>query len=273
MNGSASSTATPSCGGHLGDRRIFALSDPHLSTGGAKPMHVFGPAWDNHAQRIRDNWLATVREDDIVLVPGDISWAMRLADALPDLHWLGDLPGRKVMLRGNHDYWWQSLKKLDALGIPNMFFIQNNHVLLDGVAVGGSRLWDFPGIRWGYVSNRDNEEVAPEKRAAVRNTREEDPEKIRARELERLRLSLAGMPKDATLRIAMTHYPPLGEDGQPTAITELIGEYGIDYCVFGHMHALRDQPHPGADIVIGRTRYLLAASDFLGHRPLLVAGF
>ena len=146
----------------MGDRRLFALSDPHLSLAGAKPMHVFGPRWDDHTRRIEENWKATVRPEDVVLMPGDISWGMRLADALPDLEWLAALPGRKVLLRGNHDYWWQSLNKLRALNLPDMHFLQNNHVIIDGVAIGGSRLWDFPGIRWGFVSNADNVEVDEE---------------------------------------------------------------------------------------------------------------
>ncbi|MCD8349238.1 MAG: metallophosphoesterase [Planctomycetaceae bacterium] len=268
--GVANSSHTP-CGGHDSDRRIFALSDPHLSISGKKPMHVFGPAWDNHAERLKTAWTETVRDGDIVLVPGDISWAMRLADAVTDLEWLAALPGDKVLLRGNHDYWWQSLKKMEALAIPTLHFIQNNHIVLGDVAIGGSRMWDFPGIFWRFVSNRDNPDVAPEKRDLVKAAREEDPDKIRARELERLRLSLSGLPKDAGyFRIAMLHYPPISEDGQPTVITSLIDEFDIDLCVFGHVHALLPGNPPGADIVIGKTRYVLAASDYLGHAPLRV---
>ncbi len=271
MTPDAANTPLTPCGGHVSDRRIFALSDPHLSTAGAKPMHVFGPAWDNHAERLRAAWSKAVRADDIVLVPGDISWAMRLPDAVPDLEWLAALPGEKVLLRGNHDYWWQSLKKMQALAIPTLHFIQNNHLVLGDVAIGGSRMWDFPGISWRYVSNRDNEDVAPEKRDRVKAAREDDPEKIRAREIERLRLSLSGLPRDAGLfRVAMLHYPPLGENGAPTPITNLIDEFDIDLCVFGHVHALLPGTPPGADIVIGKTRYVLAASDYLGHAPLRV---
>lgn len=255
----------------MATHRLFALSDPHLSLSGVKPMDVFGPRWGNHVARLETNWLATVEPDDLVLVPGDISWGMRMADALPDLEWLANLPGRKVLLRGNHDYWWQSLNKLQALRLPNTYFIQNNHLLLDGVAIGGTRLWDFPGIRWGFVANAGNADVDPAKREAAAAPREEDPEKIRARELGRLSGSLSQLPRDAALRIAMTHFPPLGEDGAPTEITDLIGRFDIDICVFGHVHALTDSPHPGADIVIGKTRYVLAASDHLAHAPLPLA--
>ncbi|MCL1999790.1 MAG: metallophosphoesterase, partial [Planctomycetes bacterium] len=128
--------------------RLFVLSDPHLSLSAAKPMDVFGLGWDRHTERLADNWRRLVRSADIVIVPGDISWAMRLAEARDDLEWLAALPGRKVLLKGNHDYWWQSLSKLAALKLPGLFFIQNNHVMLDGVAVGGTRLWDFPYVKW-----------------------------------------------------------------------------------------------------------------------------
>lgn len=257
----------------MSDRRLFALSDPHLSLAGAKPMAVFGSRWDNHVELLRNNWSATVDADDIVLVPGDISWGMRLDEAMPDLRWLAELPGRKVLLRGNHDYWWQGIKKLRSLDLPGMYFIQNDSLSLDGVSIGGARLWDFPGIRWGYVSNADNSEVDPEKRTGAAKHRDEDPEKIRAREMERLRLSLASLDANAKLRVAMTHFPPLGEDGEPGDLTDIIGEYPVDICVFGHVHALIEREHPGADIVIGGTRYVLAASDYLEHRPKLLAVF
>ncbi len=249
--------------------RLFALSDPHLSLSGAKPMDVFGPRWDNHARRLAANWRRLVEPRDIVLVPGDISWGMRLAEARPDLEWLAALPGRKILLRGNHDYWWQSIGKLAALNLPDTYFVQNNHVVVDGVAVGGTRLWDFPFVKWGIDREEGAEAEAEEPREAAK--REEDPEKIRARELGRLSASLAGLPAGAALRVAMTHYPPLGEDGLPTPLTDLIGSFGVQYCVFGHIHSGGGKARPGEDAVIGGTRYILASSDHLDHEPRLVA--
>jgi predicted phosphohydrolase len=260
-------------GGHASDRRLFALSDPHLSLGGSKPMHVFGPRWDDHVAKLEGNWRAAVREGDIVLMPGDISWAMRLEEAMPDLEWLSALPGEKVLLKGNHDYWWPSIGKLRKLGLPKMHYIQNDALRIGDVAVAGTRLWDFPGIRWGYISNRDNEEVSEEKRSAPRKDRDEDVEKIRARELERLRLSLSKLDKQAKIKICLTHFPPISETGDPTEITGIIAEYAPDISVFGHVHALLDRPHPGADLMIDNTRYVLAASDFLEHAPKLIAEF
>ncbi|MCD7897721.1 MAG: hypothetical protein LUG50_13775, partial [Planctomycetaceae bacterium] len=170
-------------------------------------------------------------------------------------------------------YWWESLAKMQKLGLEHTLFVQNNSVKVGPVAVGGSRLWDFPGIWWQFVSNRDNADVAEEKRDAVRVVRNEDDEKIREREIGRLHMSLASLPKDASIRVAMTHYPPLGGDGVPTRLTDIIGAYGIDICVFGHAHALTDDEYPGADTVIGGTRYVMAASDYLRHEPKFLCRF
>lgn len=251
-------------------RRLFALSDPHLSLGGAKPMDVFGPRWEGHVDRLRENWLATVSPEDVVLLPGDVSWGMRLEDALPDLRWLEALPGEKALLRGNHDYWWQSLGKMRGLGLRGIHFLQNDCLELGGAAIGGSRLWDFPDIFWGYVTNADASGAVKEKRGVKKAERGEDPEKIRAREIERLRLSLGKIPQSAPVKVAMTHYPPLGEDGKRTELTDLIASFGVDVCVFGHVHALRDCPHPGADTMLDGVRYLLVASDYLEHAPRFV---
>ena len=250
-------------------RRLFALSDPHLSLVADKPMQVFGPSWDSHVERLAGNWRNLVGADDIVLMPGDISWGMRLADALPDLEWLSALPGRKALIRGNHDYWWQSLAKLNALKLPGLHFIQNNHVLIDGiVAIGGTRLWDFPFARWRI----DADPETPRSMPGEAGKRDEDPEKIRAREMGRLSVSLGGMPAEAAVKVALLHYPPLGEDGKPTPITDRLGSFGIDYCVFGHIHAVTG-PRPGADVTLGKTRYILAASDYLAHAPLCICEF
>ncbi len=248
--------------------KLFALSDPHLSFASEKPMGVFGSRWEDHAAKLETNWRQEVGENDLVLMPGDISWAMRLGEARPDLEWLAALPGRKVLLRGNHDYWWESLGKMRALGLPGLFFLQNNQVNFPGLSLGGTRLWDFPGIRWEHVSNHDNPEVAEDKRATGQSVhRGEDAAKIRERELGRLRLSLGGLRDDGSLRVCLLHYPPLSGDGRPTDLTDLLGSFKLDLCVFGHVHALVEKEHPGADVVIGGTRYILASSDFLLHRP------
>ena len=123
---------------------VFAIADLHLPAQ-QKPMDVFGEHWRNHFQRIREDWLARVSPSDLVLLPGDISWAMRLEEALEDLESIGALPGVKVLLRGNHDYWWSSIGRVRrALG-EGMFALQNDSLLIDGRLYAGSRGWTLPG--------------------------------------------------------------------------------------------------------------------------------
>ena len=276
---SGKAVASPFCriSGIMNRRRLFAISDPHLSFANPKPMDVFGPKWHNHAATLEDNWRRVVGHGDIVLVAGDISWAMRLEAARYDLEWLAGLPGEKILVRGNHDYWWGSLAKLKALRLPGMHYVQNNHVAIGSLAVGGSRLWDYPGITWPFIANVDSRTSPPEPPPALfmPDEHEGDPEKIRIRELERLTLSLRGMPASTPLKAVITHFPPLGEDGLPTPITDLIGSFDIDVCVFGHIHspAAPGCTRPGEDIVIGKTRYVLASTDILDHAPKLLAEF
>lgn len=229
---------------------IYAIGDPHLSRAAAKPMDIFGPAWADHANRLFAAWAATVSAGDVVLVPGDISWAMDLAEALPDLQDLDALPGTKLLIQGNHDYWWQAIGRIRQLPLATMRFIQNDHVQLPGgLAVCGTRGWLLPGER-GW---------------------EDDPghnAKIYAREVQRLQLSLQSARRaGASEIVVMLHYPPVGAGGAPTAFSQLLaGTPGVSLCVYGHLHG------PGAherafqgelDGVI----YRLVAGDYLGFVP------
>jgi predicted phosphohydrolase len=238
---------------------IYALGDTHLGFAVNKPMDIFGPHWAGHPGPLFQNWEATVADDDIVLIPGDISWAMTLAEAEPDLAALDRLPGRKLMIQGNHDYWWESLKKMRALPLTTIQFIQNDAVLLpagsvpgvDGpVAVCGTRGWITPGDR-SFADELEH------------NT------KIYNRELHRLRLSLeAGRKAGAAATIAMLHYPPVADDHRPTGFTELLESFGgVLLCVYGHLHG------PGAQQRAfqgehGGVRYRLVACDGIGFTPL-----
>ncbi len=190
---------------------VFAIGDLHLS-GGSKPMDVFGPQWVRHFEKISADWRARVAGDDLVLIPGDISWAMRMEDALPDLRRIRDLPGRKVLLRGNHDYWWTGLSRLRELLPEGMYALQNDALKADGFVIAGSRLWMMPG------------------------TGTADDERIYRREIIRLRLSLDAASKHDGVLIAMTHYPPVNESGEASEASELFEQYGVRYCVYGHLH-------------------------------------
>lgn len=195
--------------------RVFAIGDLHMLGGDDKPMDVFGAHWENHVERIFSNWRERVQPEDIVLIPGDISWAMSMEKALPDLQQIGALPGRKIILRGNHDYWWSSVSHLRDVLPKGMFAIQNDALLLDSIAFCGSRGWTIP---------------APD---------HPEDEKIYARELIRLELSLERAKRLSASRIVvMMHYPPLGTGGAETAVSRLLASYHVDDVVYGHLHGL-----------------------------------
>ncbi|MBN2432784.1 MAG: metallophosphoesterase [Acidobacteria bacterium] len=249
--------------------RLFAIADLHLSLARPKPMDIFGPGWQDHVRRVARHWDAAVLPGDLVLIAGDISWAMKLDEARPDLEWIAARPGRKVLIKGNHDYWWSSIRQVRQAAPAGLYFVQNDVADFDDVVIGGTRLWDFPGINWPLpaaeaMAGAAVETIEDKARAEV------DDERIRRREIQRLKNSLAQLPRDGRRRVAMVHYPPVGADGQPTALTDIINSYDIDLCVYGHVHALGDEPRPGADCVIGGTRFVLTACDWLGCRLRLL---
>ena len=227
---------------------IYAIGDLHLPGGAQKPMDVFGSHWDRHFETISEHWRRMVAPADVVLIPGDISWAMQLDDALADLRAIAALPGRKLILRGNHDYWWNSLSKLRSALPEGMLAIQNDAVELDGHVFCGSRGWMFP-TQQQPLSQQD--------------------EKIYRRELMRLRMSLehAAKLRSGDLTVMM-HYPPLFADGVGTAFTDILEEYAVTRVVYGHLH--------GAGIKIafqGERRgivYYLTSCDALGFCPVQV---
>lgn len=225
--------------------RLFAIGDLHLPGGDEKPMDVFGPHWEGHFERICADWRERVTAEDVVLIPGDISWAMQLRDAAPDLAAIDALPGRKLLIKGNHDYWWSSMNKVRMLLGDSMQALQHNAVDLGEVVVCGTRGWMFP-------------------------TREtplnEEDQRIYSRELIRLELALTEATQMAAGRpiVAMTHYPPLYDMERDTAFTALLERYGVRTAVYGHLH--------GAGIRVGFNgehhgiAYHLTSCDSLGFR-------
>lgn len=223
-------------------------------------MDIFGKEWLNHTERVAANWKEQIGPDDLVLLAGDISWAKRTEDAIPDLAWIDALPGKKVMIRGNHDYWWPSYSKLLSLPFRTIQYIHNNALLVDQVAIGGSRLWDNDAI-----DISDYFHVAPSAWAEQPST--EENEKVYQRELYRLEESLKKMNPNAALKIAMVHYPPVGPDLKSTPASDLFEKYKVDICVFGHLHGL------AKPISYGTARgvaYYLTACDHLQCAPLQI---
>jgi predicted phosphohydrolase len=248
--------------------KIWGIADLHLSFGVEnKSMEVFGPHWKEHAHQIKTSWERLIDSDDLVLIPGDISWALRLEEALPDLKWIDQLPGTKVLLKGNHDFWWGSLTKMAPLLPPSIHLIQNNCFLWKGAAIGGARLWDTSEYSFGpFIELRENPHARPiEKEEGIQ---EDLNEKIFQRELQRLEMSLSKIPPDSSLRIAMTHYPPIGADLKPSRASELLEKHRIDLVVFGHLHNIR-----GGLSLFGEkngVHYILAAADYLHFQPQLL---
>ena len=201
---------------------IYAIGDLHFSgVPETKPMTVFGEHWENHRQRIMENWIRTVEPEDVVILCGDISWAMKLADAVKDdLRCVAGLPGKKVMLRGNHDYWWTTLTKMKQAAGEDFFFLQNNFYPADindtKLAVCGSRGWLTPACE-GYHP-------------------ETDDSILRHEEL-RIRASLDAARKEGYEDIILAlHYPPFYSEEENSVFKRIIDEYRVRSCVFGHIH-------------------------------------
>jgi hypothetical protein len=240
---------------------VWALADLHLSFGvPEKTMEVFGPQWERYAQKIEHNWREVVQPEDMVLIAGDISWALALEDARIDLEWIDALPGIKVLIKGNHDYWWSSLSKVKKILPPSLHLIQNSSFFYQGVAVAGTRLWDSEEFNFGrFFQNSTGKPTEEELK---------NQEKIYQRELERLELSLKELNPKAEIKIAMTHYPPLGAELKPSKVTELLERYGVEICVFGHLHNLtKEQLAFGK---CGKVTYYLTSCDYLDFKPLKI---
>lgn len=246
---------------------VWALSDPHLAFGvPSKSMDVFGPQWQNYAEKIRENWLKLIKAEDLVLLPGDICWALKLEEALVDLRWIDALPGTKVMIRGNHDYWWSSNSKMAKVMPPSIHFIHNNAFDWNDISIGGTRLWDTQEYNFNQIIDFQPNPRAHEKPPQEESV--EEQEKIFLRELERLRMSLKCLNPNAKKRIAMTHYPPIGIDLKPSKTAEILEEFKIDVCAFGHLHNVK--PHAASFGQARGVRYLFTSCDYLNFVPLKV---
>lgn len=223
---------------------IFAIADLHLGHAVDKPMDIFGSVWDNHPERLREAWERTITEEDTVLLPGDLSWAMTLDQARPDLDWIGRLPGRKVLIRGNHDYWWSGIGKVRRALPPSCWAIQNDAVSIGDWTVCGTRGWLLPDHP--HFTEQDMH--------------------IYQREGERLRLSLQQAAKSNLPIIVAMHFPPLPKDGTETIFTKLLEEYEVDLCVYGHLHG---PSHRFAfEGVRNGIEYRLVSADYLDFQPV-----
>lgn len=195
---------------------LYAISDLHLALNTDKPMDIFGEKWRNHHEKIKENWNNKITEEDTVLIAGDISWSMKSDESKDDLDWIDALPGKKIIIKGNHDYWWGSISKLNKM-YENTKFIQNNFFTYKDWAICGSRGWICEGS--DKFTQKDK--------------------KIFDREQIRLRLSLEEAKKAGHEKIiCMVHYPPTNEKFEDSAFINIFKEFGVNKVIYGHLHGM-----------------------------------
>ncbi|WP_425060677.1 hypothetical protein SCACP_14150 [Sporomusa carbonis] len=221
--------------------KIFAIADTHLSGNPpAKPMSIFGAHWEGHWEKIKTSWQEQVSSQDIVLLAGDISWAMKLPDALVDLDAIASLPGRKIMVRGNHDYWWQTLSKMNKAVDGKIEFLNNNFAPAGEWAICGSRGWTCPEDPLFTASDQP----------------------IFDRELLRVEASLhAARTAGFTRLILMLHFPPFYDADSTAGFAGLIAKYNVKICIYGHLHG--EAIKSAATGTMGDTTYHLVSCDAL----------
>ncbi len=222
---------------------IFAISDTHLSFGTNKPMDSF-PGWKDYVYRIENNWNRVVSETDTVVIAGDVSWAMNFAELKADFEFINELKGQKIILKGNHDYWWNTASKMNKFIEENDFstihILSNNSYNIGNFSICGSRGW------------------------MIEQTDEHD-EKVLSREVGRLKLSLDSADYEP---IVFLHYPPITTDTVCTEILDLLKKYGIKKCYYGHLHGVAAKY--AVDDTIDGISFKLISCDKLGFMPKLI---
>ncbi len=233
---------------------LFSIADLHLSLAAEKPMDVFGPRWTDHARKIEKNWRAIVTGDDTVVLPGDISWAMSLEEARTDLAFLDALPGKKLIGKGNHDFWWSTMTKMTAFteknGFTTLRFLYNNAYAVENYVVCGTRGW--------YVEEH------------LQNAREDaEYGKIVARESARLRMSLTEAEKlrgENTPVLVYLHFPPVFRTFVCRELVDVLHEFSVRHCYFGHIHGVYNVPRSAEFEGI---RMTMISADFLNFVPMI----
>lgn len=221
---------------------VYAIADLHLSFSENKPMNIFGDNWEDHAEKIKNNWIKKVNDADTVILPGDFSWSMYLDNAKLDFEYLNNLPGKKILLKGNHDYWWTTQKKLNEFIKENNFinidFLYNNSYLVEDKIIVGTRGWNILDT--------------------------ENDSKMIKRENARLELSiLDGLNKyghDKEI-IAFIHYPPINRNNEKSEFIKTLEKYNIHRCYYGHLHG--KSHNEAIEGIIGSIEYKLISADYL----------
>lgn len=225
--------------------KFYAISDLHISTNTNKPMDVFGGNWVGYLDKIKYDWEQKVTDEDVVLIGGDISWAMDINDARKDIESIAHLKGTKVLIKGNHDYWWSGITKVREMLPEGFIALQNDSVKIGNVVICGSRCWSVPG------SPDFNEQDM----------------KIYLRETERLKLSLASASKlmqEGDKLFALIHYPPFNVKRENSAFTDIFEQNKVDTVVYGHLHGKSVR----ADRLVNRNgiKYYLTSCDQVDNK-------
>ncbi|MCH5304459.1 MAG: metallophosphoesterase [Ruminococcus sp.] len=226
---------------------LFAIADLHLSLGTDKPMDIFG-GWNNYTERLSENWNKLVTDDDTVLIAGDISWAMKLNECEKDFSFINSLPGNKIFLKGNHDYWWDTLSKinryLDEHSFDKIKILFNNSYEVEEYVLCGTRGWS--------LDCETDEDI-----------------RILNRECGRLRFSLDSAKECGKEPIVFLHYPPIYGDNVCDSIIEILKEYNVKKCYYGHIH--------GSKMIRGSfngqyegIKFKLVSCDAVSFTPVLV---
>ena len=229
---------------------LFTIADLHLPLGIDKPMDIFGDKWKNYVERLADNWQTNVGTEDIVVIPGDFSWATYIEQAYKDFEFLNKLNGRKIILKGNHDYWWTTMNKLKKYLVDNEFktidFLHNNSFIYKNISICGTRGWMHP--KWDNITSEDK--------------------KIFDREIGRLILSLNSISKQSEIYV-FTHFPPLSDKCESNAFTDTLEQYGVKKCLYGHLHSYSHKY--AVNKVVRGVEYRLVSGDYLGFKPVKLA--
>lgn len=240
---------------------VWALADFHLSFDTpSKTMEKFGACWADWTTKIQNHAKELIQNDDLLLVAGDISWAKTLDQAKKDLDWIASLPGKKIISKGNHDYWWPSKKKLEEALPPSLYALQGDALTFGDISIAGTRLWENSEFSFhDFVTV-----IGDTKTLEPKLTREEN-DKIFRRELMRLERALSQLDQKSKTKIAMVHYPPISADLKPNAVHSLFKQYNVDICVFGHLHSIQPSSLPFGKL--DGIEYVLTSADYLEFNP------
>ena len=239
--------------------KVFAIGDLHLSGNPpTKPMDIFGPHWDNHWSRIKEHWANNVTDDDIVFLVGDMSWALRLDEAACDLQEIASMPGKKYMIRGNHDYWWASANKMRNLMGDAITFLQGHGTAELIQTEEGPRIIAFGGTR-AYLCPGDSH-FSPETDQSIYE-RELMRTEAALQEMDNAVETLIDIHNTPVTKLLLLHYPPFNESNAPSGFTDLMEQYKVDTCIFGHLHdqiSFKRIPKE-----FGSTKLELVSADYL----------